>query len=74
MRVARRDGYTRRMISLPRKISAVLALGTLTALAPMGAAPASANHENYLGNPVLCYLKTGDTIRCWHAGPMSELR
>ena len=61
-------------MTIPRKAAAVLALGTLTALAPLGAAPADANHENYKGVAVLCYVKTGDYIRCFHAGPMSGLQ
>ena len=52
----------------------MLALGTLTALAPIGASSAGANHENHSNNQVLCYLKTKDYIRCFHAGPLSALR
>ena len=62
------------MKTFGRKSAAVLVLGTLTALAPMGAAPAGANHENYSNNAVLCYVKTHDYIRCFHAGPMSGLQ
>ena len=61
-------------MTIPRKTAAALVLGTLTALAPMGAAPAGANHENYGNNAVVCYVKTHDYIRCFHAGPMSGLR
>ena len=56
------------MRTLSRKTAAIAAIATLTALA----APAStalATHENHGGNAVICYLKTGDSFRCWHMGP-----
>jgi hypothetical protein len=57
----------------PRKVAITLALGTLTALAPMTAGPADARHEDFGNSEITCYVKTGDWFRCFHAGPMSGL-
>lgn len=59
------------MISLSRKTAAALVLGMLTVLAPIGTAPAEATHSSYGNNAVVCYVKSRDFIRCFHAGPLS---
>ena len=60
------------MRTLSRKAALTGAVAALASLA----APAStalAIHENYGHNAVVCYVKTGDWFRCFHAGPLSAL-
>ena len=59
-----------RTLSRPAALSVAIAC-----LAPL-AAPATtalANHENYGNNAVVCYIKTRDYIRCFHAGPLGAM-
>ena len=59
-------------MTITRKTAALLAAGALAGLAAV-TPTADARHEDYKGIAVLCYVKTGDTIGCFHAGPMSGM-
>ncbi len=60
------------MRTLSRRAALVAAAAALASLA----APAStalATHENYGGSAIVCYVKSGDWFRCFHAGPMGAI-
>ena len=59
-------------MTISRKTAALVATCSLAALAAV-TPTADARHEDYKGIAVLCYVKTGDTIGCFHAGPMSGM-
>ena len=54
------------MKTLGRKSALLAALSCLSALAVV---PAAASADPLNDNAVVCYVKTHDTIKCFHAGP-----